>query len=324
MTVTIVFLALAVFGATAAPEFYNEHQQQWQYWRQHELAPPQVKQNPNLVQPHNSNGLKVAAQFQQWPQWQENSPVQFQREVVNAYNEPEHRFGVQQQQPWGQWELTPPKQPAQQQPPPQKPHIVIPSDSWQQAAPPQKPQKPVPNLNIMPETNSDVQRQPWGQWELEPPKQIPQQKPQPQKPYYASPNENKSPEVNAEFQQWLQQQQYRESEKLKPQQNLPLQNTKPQREPAPQRQKPNPQKPQNFESMENEYVEGPLRFQKDPRCPRADNPRKPVHLPIAGDCTKFMKCVEGLAFEQDCPAGLEFGVGVNRCDYPKNAKCSTN
>uniref|UniRef100_A0A182QCY2 Chitin-binding type-2 domain-containing protein n=1 Tax=Anopheles farauti TaxID=69004 RepID=A0A182QCY2_9DIPT len=60
----------------------------------------------------------------------------------------------------------------------------------------------------------------------------------------------------------------------------------------------------------------------DARCPRADDPMKPVHLPVNGNCGKFMKCFGGRAYEMDCPAGLEFGSKVNRCDYPAMAQCS--
>uniref|UniRef100_A0A182WD64 Chitin-binding type-2 domain-containing protein n=1 Tax=Anopheles minimus TaxID=112268 RepID=A0A182WD64_9DIPT len=60
----------------------------------------------------------------------------------------------------------------------------------------------------------------------------------------------------------------------------------------------------------------------DARCPRADDPMKPVHLAVNGNCGKFMKCFGGRAYEMDCPAGLEFGSKVNRCDYPALAQCS--
>uniref|UniRef100_A0A182IRD7 Uncharacterized protein n=2 Tax=Anopheles atroparvus TaxID=41427 RepID=A0A182IRD7_ANOAO len=60
----------------------------------------------------------------------------------------------------------------------------------------------------------------------------------------------------------------------------------------------------------------------DARCPRADDPMKPVHLAVHGNCAKFMKCFGGRAYEMDCPSGLEFGAKVNRCDYPAMAQCS--
>ncbi|EAT44456.1 AAEL004157-PA [Aedes aegypti] len=55
-----------------------------------------------------------------------------------------------------------------------------------------------------------------------------------------------------------------------------------------------------------------------------DDIDSPIHLPVRGNCGKFMKCYGGRAYEQDCPAGLEFGINVNRCDYPALAKCSSN
>ncbi|EDS30442.1 conserved hypothetical protein [Culex quinquefasciatus] len=62
----------------------------------------------------------------------------------------------------------------------------------------------------------------------------------------------------------------------------------------------------------------------DTRCPRMDDPINPTHLPVNGDCRKFMKCYGGRAYEHECPAGLEFGIQVNRCDYPELARCSFN
>ncbi|KAL1375357.1 hypothetical protein pipiens_000710, partial [Culex pipiens pipiens] len=55
-----------------------------------------------------------------------------------------------------------------------------------------------------------------------------------------------------------------------------------------------------------------------------DDPINPTHLPVNGDCRKFMKCYGGRAYEHECPAGLEFGIQVNRCDYPELARCSFN
>ncbi|KXJ82531.1 hypothetical protein RP20_CCG013298 [Aedes albopictus] len=62
----------------------------------------------------------------------------------------------------------------------------------------------------------------------------------------------------------------------------------------------------------------------DSRCPRTDDVDNPIHLPVRGNCGKFMKCYGGRAYEQECPSGLEFGISVNRCDYPALAKCSSN
>ncbi|XP_058456540.1 peritrophin-1-like [Malaya genurostris] len=60
----------------------------------------------------------------------------------------------------------------------------------------------------------------------------------------------------------------------------------------------------------------------DPRCPRTDNDRNPVLLPMFSDCNKFLKCFRGKAFLMDCPAGLEFSTRTNRCDYSGRVKCS--
>ncbi|XP_058127292.1 uncharacterized protein LOC131285758 [Anopheles ziemanni] len=60
----------------------------------------------------------------------------------------------------------------------------------------------------------------------------------------------------------------------------------------------------------------------DPRCPRNDDPAKPVHIPSPTSCVKFQKCFNGVAYEMSCPPGLEFDASGNRCDYPAQANCS--
>ncbi|XP_055595009.1 chondroitin proteoglycan-2-like [Uranotaenia lowii] len=60
----------------------------------------------------------------------------------------------------------------------------------------------------------------------------------------------------------------------------------------------------------------------DTRCPRNDDPFRPVHLPHATDCSKFHKCFDGRAYPLDCPPGQEFGARLNRCDFPQFAQCS--
>ncbi|XP_055527638.1 probable chitinase 10 [Wyeomyia smithii] len=82
--------------------------------------------------------------------------------------------------------------------------------------------------------------------------------------------------------------------------------------------KPQPQQQPQLSADGYKIVPGVI----DSRCPRTDDPINPIHLPIRGDCRKFMKCYGGRAYEQECPAGLEFGVEVNRCDYPALARCS--
>ncbi|XP_053681454.1 uncharacterized protein LOC128732293 [Anopheles nili] len=59
----------------------------------------------------------------------------------------------------------------------------------------------------------------------------------------------------------------------------------------------------------------------DVRCPQNDNPMNPIHLPVANDCGKFQKCFNGRAFTISCPPGQEFGMQLQRCDYPVFAQC---
>ncbi|XP_052892379.1 uncharacterized protein LOC128300382 [Anopheles moucheti] len=67
---------------------------------------------------------------------------------------------------------------------------------------------------------------------------------------------------------------------------------------------------------------GPTEAIPDSRCPRTDDLKHPVHLPYAGDCSKFLKCTGGMGFAMSCPGGLEFSARTNRCDYPAVAQCS--
>uniref|UniRef100_A0A182UKR4 Chitin-binding type-2 domain-containing protein n=1 Tax=Anopheles melas TaxID=34690 RepID=A0A182UKR4_9DIPT len=60
----------------------------------------------------------------------------------------------------------------------------------------------------------------------------------------------------------------------------------------------------------------------DVRCPKYDDPYRPIHLSHPTDCRKFMKCFDGRAYTIDCPVGQEFGMRINRCDYPQFAQCS--
>ncbi|XP_053668049.1 peritrophin-1-like [Anopheles marshallii] len=66
---------------------------------------------------------------------------------------------------------------------------------------------------------------------------------------------------------------------------------------------------------------GPTKAIPDSRCPRTDDPMRPVHLPYVGHCNKFLKCTGGMGFVMDCPAGLDFSARMNRCDYPAVAQC---
>uniref|UniRef100_A0A182MXF3 Chitin-binding type-2 domain-containing protein n=1 Tax=Anopheles dirus TaxID=7168 RepID=A0A182MXF3_9DIPT len=60
----------------------------------------------------------------------------------------------------------------------------------------------------------------------------------------------------------------------------------------------------------------------DPRCPRDDDPAKPVHFPSGSSCVKFQKCFNGIAYEMSCPPGLQFDAKHSRCDYPARANCA--
>uniref|UniRef100_A0A182Q2C5 Chitin-binding type-2 domain-containing protein n=1 Tax=Anopheles farauti TaxID=69004 RepID=A0A182Q2C5_9DIPT len=60
----------------------------------------------------------------------------------------------------------------------------------------------------------------------------------------------------------------------------------------------------------------------DVRCPRDDDPSKPVHIPSATSCDKFQKCYNGIAYEMSCPPGLQFDVKNSRCDYAARVNCS--
>ncbi|XP_050079755.1 uncharacterized protein LOC126567582 [Anopheles maculipalpis] len=84
----------------------------------------------------------------------------------------------------------------------------------------------------------------------------------------------------------------------------------------------------SWNDLQEQRVDAPVPQYKpavsvvDARCPRTDDPLKPIHLPRTGNCSKFMKCFGGRAYEMDCPAGLEFDVKNNRCDYPALARCT--
>ncbi|KFB51314.1 AGAP012132-PA-like protein [Anopheles sinensis] len=79
--------------------------------------------------------------------------------------------------------------------------------------------------------------------------------------------------------------------------------------------------PQEEPRVEAQQYKAPVSV-VDARCPRTDDPMKPIHLPRTGNCNKFMKCFGGRAYEMDCPAGLEFNAKQNRCDYASLAGCS--
>lgn len=58
-----------------------------------------------------------------------------------------------------------------------------------------------------------------------------------------------------------------------------------------------------------------------PDCPADDDKENPTLLPNPTDCSKFFKCLEGVAFEHDCPEGQHWSVVNSWCDFPENANC---
>ncbi|XP_041783669.1 adhesive plaque matrix protein-like [Anopheles merus] len=96
---------------------------------------------------------------------------------------------------------------------------------------------------------------------------------------------------------------------------------------APPKPKPPVQRPSYYEDADDDDSEEVVKYEKpitrmDARCPRNDDPAKPVHFPSETSCVKFQKCFNGIAYEMSCPPGLEFDAKNNRCDYPARARCS--
>lgn len=58
-----------------------------------------------------------------------------------------------------------------------------------------------------------------------------------------------------------------------------------------------------------------------PDCPEIDVIDNPIHFPHPSDCTKFLKCLQGVAYEHDCPEGQHWSIENSWCDFPENAKC---
>ncbi|XP_053676426.1 peritrophin-1-like [Anopheles nili] len=56
-------------------------------------------------------------------------------------------------------------------------------------------------------------------------------------------------------------------------------------------------------------------------CPETDDIFNPVHIPHFTDCSKFYKCFNGEMYEMDCPAGLQWNIEKDFCDYPEDANC---
>lgn len=58
-----------------------------------------------------------------------------------------------------------------------------------------------------------------------------------------------------------------------------------------------------------------------PDCPAIEDTENPTHLPHLTDCSKFLKCLNGVAYEHDCPEGQHWSVDNSWCDFPENANC---
>lgn len=62
----------------------------------------------------------------------------------------------------------------------------------------------------------------------------------------------------------------------------------------------------------------------EPRCPHTPTPLSPLgemNLTHPGNCNKYFKCVQGLAYEQICPAGQHWNSNRDTCDMPQSANC---
>lgn len=62
--------------------------------------------------------------------------------------------------------------------------------------------------------------------------------------------------------------------------------------------------------------------QRDERCPLNENPSRPTHLEHPTDCTRFFKCIRGIAHELQCPNNQHWSTAMNWCDTPSRAQCS--
>ena len=62
----------------------------------------------------------------------------------------------------------------------------------------------------------------------------------------------------------------------------------------------------------------------EPRCPHmptASCPLGEMNLSHRGNCNKYLKCVQGLAYEYNCPTGLHWNPARDICDMPQSANC---
>ena len=45
------------------------------------------------------------------------------------------------------------------------------------------------------------------------------------------------------------------------------------------------------------------------------------YYPDPVDCSKFIVCSAGVAYEKNCPPGLKYNKAKKLCDWPQNAQC---
>lgn len=57
-------------------------------------------------------------------------------------------------------------------------------------------------------------------------------------------------------------------------------------------------------------------------CPLNEDVMNPTLLPNPTNCGQFFKCASGIAWVMNCPAGLQFSVQHNRCEWPETANCN--
>lgn len=60
---------------------------------------------------------------------------------------------------------------------------------------------------------------------------------------------------------------------------------------------------------------------ENPICAQYAELKYPLQISHPSDCTKFYKCSNGRGYLFDCPAGEEWSVKHDRCDYPFFAGC---
>ncbi|XP_053679006.1 mucin-2-like [Anopheles nili] len=64
------------------------------------------------------------------------------------------------------------------------------------------------------------------------------------------------------------------------------------------------------------------RCQPSSRCPPASMPSFTISFGHERNCNQFYECLSGQACVLECPRGLEYSGGVERCDEPAKAQCN--